>query len=669
MSRAPRKRLEELRKLIRRADHDYYILDRPTLSDAEYDLLFDELRRIEGDHTDWITLDSPSQRVGYPIAATFQPVRHAVPLLSLAKCTTREEFDGFEARSRRYLKDFEDQFEYSCEPKFDGLAVELTYEDRVLTVASTRGDGTTGENITANMRTIRSVPLTLADGAPGIMDVRGEVVLGKRAFEDLNRAREEEGAELFANPRNAAAGAVRQLDPKMTAARPLQFFAYGTGRREGVDAVDQAAILAHLRAWGFLIHPAVTSCLGADEVEAFYRHILSEREASDWEMDGVVLKINDIALQQRLGALSRTPRWAIAWKFPPQEAHTQIEDIQVQVGRTGVLTPVAHLRPVRVGGVEVRRATLHNALELQRKDLRIGDTVVIRRAGDVIPEVVRVLPDQRTGGERTFSMPDRCPVCDTPVVRGDDAVAIRCPNLTCPAQVRERLFHFAGRGAMDIEGLGNQLIDQLVTRGLVHDPADLFSLKQDDLLPLDLMAQKRADNLLAALAEAKRRPLARVIAALGIPSVGEHTASVLARQFRTIDALMDADLEQLASAPDVGPIIARSIRTFFDAAATQDMIRRMKSAGVAFPPESGLSGEQPLAGTTFVLTGTLQGVTRQEAKQRIEALGGRVAGSVSLKTNYVVAGDDSGSKVDRARELDITILTQREWEELLDDSL
>jgi len=668
MSRAPRKRLEELRKLIRRADHDYYVLDRPTLSDVEYDLLFDEMQQIEGDHLDWITPDSPSQRVGHPVDETFQPVRHVVPMRSLAKCTTREEFDGFESRSQRQLKDLEGPFEYSCEPKFDGLAVELTYEDRVLTVASTRGDGTTGENITANMRTIRSVPLTLADDAPDIMDVRGEVVLGKRTFEDLNRTREEEGAELFANPRNAAAGSVRQLDPKVTAARPLQFFAYGTGRCEGVDAVDQAAILGHLRAWGFLIHPTVTSCRGADEVEAFYRHILSERAASDWEMDGVVVKINDLALQERLGALSRTPRWAIAWKFPPEESHTQIEDIQVQVGRTGVLTPVAHLKPVRVGGVEVRRATLHNAQELQRKDLRIGDTVVIRRAGDVIPEVVRVLPDHRTGGERTFGMPDRCPVCDTPVVQGDDAVAIRCPNLTCPAQVRERLFHFAGRRAMDIEGLGSQLIDQLVTGGLVHDPADLFSLKRDDLLPLGLMAQKRADNLLAALAEAKRRPLARVIAALGIPGVGEHTANVLARQFATIDALMDANLEQLASARDVGPIVAQCIRTFFDAAATQDMIRRMKSAGVAFPPESGPSGEQPLAGRTFVLTGTLQGVTRQEAKQRIEALGGKVTGSVSQETNYVVAGDKSGSKVDRARELDITILTQQEWEELLDDS-
>lgn len=665
MKSSDQNRLETLRTRIRRADYEYYILDRPALTDEEYDRLFDELLAIEKAHPEWVTPDSPSQRVGASVETTFEPVRHAVPLLSLGKCTTPEEFAEFELRSRRTLGGYEGLFHYSCEPKFDGLAVELTYVHGVFEVGSTRGDGTTGENVTANLRTVRSIPLRLEAPAPDLVDVRGEVVLGKTAFGEVNRAREEADLELFANPRNAAAGSIRQLDPGVTAARPLQFLAYGIGRVAGNQPASQSEILALLQAWGFRVHKDIRRCAGASEVRDFYTDLLARRDDSDLEMDGIVAKVDDVKLQQELGELSRSPRWAIAWKFPPQETVTVIEEIQVQVGRTGVLTPVAHLRPVQAGGVEVRRATLHNQEEIRRKDLRIGDHVIVRRAGDVIPEVVRVLRDRRSGREIAFTMPDTCPECSTPVVQDDDAVAVRCPNLACPAQVRERIYHFASRSAMDIEGLGPKLVHQLLEQNLIADPADLFGLTAEQLLPLPLMGDRKASNILLAIDRARTRPLERIVFALGIPNVGFHTAQLLAAEFGSIDRLMDADSERLAAVREVGPVVARTVAHYFASPGTRALIKKMRALGVDFPVSERREGTLPLAGKTFVLTGTLERYTRQAAREQIETLGGRVTGSVSSKTDYIVAGTEPGSKLARARELGLTILDEYKFEELL----
>lgn len=661
-------RLEELRALIEKANYEYYILDKPHLTDAEYDQLFDELLTIEAEHPEWITPDSPSQRVGHPIDDTFAAVKHPIPLLSLNKCTTRSEFDEFEARCRRILGDYEGDFTYSCEPKFDGLAVELTYEKGLLTVGSTRGDGTSGENVTANLRTIRTIPLRLPAGAPSVLDVRGEVVLGKAAFAQVNEARRAAEEDEFANPRNAAAGSVRQLDPKVTASRPLQFLAYGIGRCEGADFATQWDTLMQLREWGFRLHDRIQLCNSASEVEAYFGSILAERDDADIEMDGVVAKVDDLHTQQELGELSRSPRWAIAWKFPPQETNSKIESITVQVGRTGVLTPVANLTPVRVGGVEVRRATLHNLDEIRRKGIMIGDAVVVRRAGDVIPEVVRPLPDRRTGDEVDFEMPDQCPVCGTRVIQSEDAVAVRCPNPACPAQVRERIYHFVSRGALDIEGMGSKLIDQLLDSDAISDPADIFALTKDDLLPLPLMAEKRVQNVLDAIEVARHRPLERIIVALGIPNVGEHLARVLASELGSIDVLMRATPDQLEQIREVGPTVAAAIATFFATPEVQEIVAKLKRYGMEFPEEKRAEGPAPLAGKTFVLTGSLEHYSRDEAKAAIEHLGGRVTGSVSKKTDYVVAGADPGSKLTKAQQLAITILNEAQLEDLLNDA-
>jgi DNA ligase (NAD+) len=668
MASSDRVRLEDLRKLLRKADREYHLLDRPTLTDAEYDALMDELLALEAAHPDWITSDSPSQRVGYPAESTFSPVQHARPLLSLAKCTTRAEFDQFEARVQRLLGTQATPLRYVCEPKFDGLAVELTYEKRLLTLGSTRGDGETGENVTANLRTLRSIPLKLPAAAPDLLDVRGEVVIGKGAFERLNREREKADLELFANPRNAAAGSVRQLDPKVTAGRPLRFFAYGLGRCEPGAPPSQSKALKLLAAWGFQVHPSVARCSGAGEVEAYYNEWAAQRNLSDYELDGIVIKVDLFEQQEQLGELSRTPRWAVAWKFSPQEMATKVEAILVQVGRTGVLTPVAQLTPVRLGGVEVSRATLHNAAELERKDLRVGDWVIVRRAGDVIPEVVRSLPDRRDGSEKPFRMPRRCPECDTPVVKSEEAVAVRCPNPDCPAQREERLNHFAGRSGMDIEGLGDKLVAELVRRGLVHDAADLFALTAEQLVELPLVGDKRAGAVLGAIAAARGRPLHQLLTALGIPNVGSHTARVLASRMGSVDRLETATIEELTEIRDIGPIVARSVVEFFKNPATRRTVNRLRQAGVNLDSAPAQTVSGVLAGKTFVLTGTLSGVTRSEAKRRIEERGGRVAGSVSRSTDFLVAGSEAGSKLDRARELGVKILNQLEWEALIHDT-
>lgn len=665
MSSRDRKRLDELRTLMRKAEREYYIQDRPSLADSEYDRLMDELLNLEARHPDWITADSPSQRVGHPADDTFEPVNHPRPLLSLAKCTSREEFDAFEVRLRRQLGGQNDLFDYSCEPKFDGLAVELTYVKRLLVTGSTRGDGEKGENITANLRTLRSIPLSLPAGTPHTLDVRGEVVLGKRDFDRLNREREAEGLELFANPRNAAAGSVRQIDPKVTAGRPLQFFAYGVGRSEPPQAACQSEALTQLRLWGFQVHATARSCRGALEVESYFKQMLSLRDGSDLETDGIVAKVDLFSLQGQLGELSRTPRWAVAWKFTPQELLTTLEAIEVQVGRTGVLTPVAHLAPVRIAGVEVRRATLHNAVELKRKDIRVGDTVIVRRAGDVIPEVVRPVLERRTGKEKRFVWPRSCPVCGTKVVRDEDAVAVRCPNPGCPAQRQERLLHFVSRGGMDIEGLGEKLLAELFARGQVGDPGDLFTLNEAVLRELPLVGEKRAANLLSAIKQAKARPLHQLLSALGIPHVGSHTARVLAREFKSLSKLAQASTNALTTICDVGPIVAQSVALFFSQSETQIIMDKLRAAGVNMQSTDSVPASGPLSGMTFVLTGTLMGISRTEAASRIEALGGRVSGSVSSKTTHLLAGEDAGSKLARARELRVTVLNQAEWENLI----
>lgn len=665
MTSGDRKRLAELREEIARADREYYQKDRPSLTDAEYDALMDELLQIEGRHPDWVTADSPSQRVGAPLDLTFTPVRHAEPLLSLSKCTTREEFDLFETRIRRQLGDHAGVLEYSCEPKFDGLAVELTYEKGLLHTGSTRGDGDTGENVSANLRTLRSIPLRLPAGSPDLVDVRGEVVLGKLDFERLNENRGQEELEVFANPRNAAAGSVRQLDPKVTASRPLQFFAYGVGRLQRVSAATQSARLELLSRWGFQVHPSIGVCQDARGVQEYYERMLALRNESDLEMDGIVVKVNSIELQRELGVLSRAPRWAVAWKFPPLELTTVLENIEVQVGRTGVLTPVAHLKPVRLAGVEVRRATLHNASELSRKDVRIGDVVLVRRAGDVIPEVVKSLPERRSGSERAFVWPTRCPVCGAAVVREESAVAFRCPNPACPAQRQERLRHFTSRAGMDVEGLGEKLLAELLERNRLEDPADLFFLTKEMLLELPLVGDKRADNLLSALQAATSRPLHQLISALGIPNVGTHTAKVLARHFGTLERLSEATAAELQDLRDVGPVVAQSVADFFSSRDTRTLLDKLRRAGVSMDAESGTTGQGHLSGLSFVLTGTLDGLSRQEATSRIEQAGGRVTSTVTGKTDFVLAGEDAGSKLDKARKLGVKVLSQSDWEEML----
>lgn len=663
MASGDRKRLSELRDLIARADREYYQDDRPSLTDAEYDLLMDELLALEAVHPEWVTPDSPSVRVGAPLSGTFEPVPHSVPLLSLSKCTTRAEFVAFEARIRKLLDYGDTPIEYSCEPKFDGLAVELTYEQGVLTSGSTRGDGETGENVTANLRTLRTIPLRLPRG-PALLDVRGEVVLGKGDFDRLNREREQAEEEAFANPRNAAAGSVRQLDPRVTAARPLQFLAYGLGRCEPRSPARQSEALRRLADWGFRIHAAARVCLNVTDVEAYFEEMLAAREASDFEMDGIVIKVDAVALQARLGVLSRAPRWAIAWKFPPLEQTTVLERIEVQVGRTGVITPVAHLSPVRVGGVEVRRATLHNASELERKDIREGDVVVVRRAGDVIPEVVRSLPERRSGKERIFEWPATCPACGAPLLR-DGSVAVRCNNPACPAQSQERLLHFTGRTGMDVEGLGEKLVAELFDRGLAKDPSDIFFLTREALLELPLVGEKRADNLLSAIAAARRRPLHQLLSALGIPNVGTHTARVLARHFGNIERLSEATSEELQTIRDVGPVVAESVADFFARADTRALLTRLEKGGVRATDQPAVAQARSLSGKTFVLTGTFDGISRAEATSRIEAAGGRVSSSVSGSTHFVVAGENPGSKLEKAQKLGVRVLSQSEWEQLM----
>ena len=662
---AVKRRIEELRAEIRKHDHYYYVLNQPLISDAEYDRLFRELQELEEKYPQFVTPDSPTQRVGAPPAEEFRPVRHAIPMLSLQNCFSEEEFLEWDRRVRRLLGGR--QPVYICEPKLDGLSVELVYENGVLTVGSTRGDGYVGEDVTRNLRTIRQIPLRLLPlngKAPRLLEVRGEVYMEKEAFRRLNREREEKGEPLFANPRNAAAGSLRQLDPGITARRPLKAFFYALGRAEGITIRSQEELLAILSKLGFPVNPLWKRCESPEEAIAFYHELLERRDELPYEADGVVVKVNDFSQREALGEVSRAPRWAIAFKFPAEEATTRVLDIVVQVGRTGALTPVAILEPVEVSGVTVSRATLHNEDEVKRKDVRIGDWVVVRRAGEVIPEVVKSIPERRTGKEREFRMPDRCPVCGGPVVRPPGEVIHRCENLSCPARIKEAIRHFASRRAADIEGLGEKLVDQLVDKGLVRRISDLYHLTKQQLASLERMGEKSAQNLLEQLERSKGMSLARLIYALGIRYVGEHIAEVLAERFGSIDELARASYEELVGIPEIGPRIAQSIVDFFASQGNRRLIEELKAVGIdpraQRPPEKG-----PLAGKTFLFTGRLSGMTRQEAKRLVESLGGKVASSVSRKVDYVVVGEDPGSKLDRARALGITTMSEEEFKELV----
>ena len=653
-----RRRIEELRELIRYHNYRYYVLDSPEISDAEYDRLFRELQELEEKFPEFVTPDSPTQRVGAQPAEEFGTVPHTIPMLSLDNAMDEEEVREFDERVKKFLGTDED-IEYVAEPKLDGLGVELVYERGKLVVGSTRGDGFVGEDVTQNLRTIRAVPLVLLGDPPERLEVRGEVIMHIEDFRELNRRRAEEGEPPFANPRNAAAGSVRQLDPRITASRPLDIFFYGVGQVVGREFSTHWEVLQALRSWGLRTNPLNRLCRNVDEAVDYYRELTEIREELPYEADGIVIKVNRLDLQRRLGEKARSPRWAIAYKFPPRQATTVIKDIVVQVGRTGVLTPVAIMEPVHVGGVEVKRATLHNQDEIDKKDVRIGDTVIVQRAGDVIPEVVAVVKERRTGKERPFRMPERCPVCGAKVVRLPDEAAHRCTNSACPAQVKERIRYFASKNAMDIEGLGVKLVAQLVDRGLVKDVGDLYFLTKEQLASLDRMAEKSAENLLEALERSKEREPARVLCALGIRHVGEHVARVLMDHFGSIDRLAKASADELESVPGIGPEVAGSVVDFFSHEENMRVLEKLKRAGLKFEVEK--EAARPLSGKKFVFTGTLSSMTRSEAEELIRKLGGEASSSVSRRTDYVVVGENPGSKLERARQLGVKTITEEEF--------
>jgi DNA ligase (NAD+) len=661
-------RAAALRASIDAHNHAYYVLDAPTVSDAEYDRLFRELQALESEYPALVTPDSPTQRVGAEPAGEFEAVTHRLPMLSLNNAFSESEVEGFDRRAREALG--VDRIEYAAEPKFDGLAISLTYESGVFTVGATRGDGYTGENVSANLRTVRALPLRLAAGFPPYLEVRGEVLMLRRDFAAMNAAQTAAGEKVFVNPRNAAAGSLRQLDSRITARRPLVFFAYGVGAVEWERITPprtHGALLTWLSELRFPVARERAVVQGLDGLLDYYRRIGERRDQMPFEIDGVVYKVNNFEQQVRLGFVSRAPRFAIAHKFPAQEVPTEVLGIEVQVGRTGALTPVARLKPVFVGGVTVTNATLHNEDEIRRKDVRVGDTVVVRRAGDVIPEIVRVLTERRPARTRQFTMPSRCPECGSAVVRLPDEAIARCSGgLVCPAQRKQALLHFASRRAMDIEGLGDKLVEQLVDADIVRTPADLYKLGVAALAALERMADKSAANVVAAIDASRRTTLARFIFALGIRHVGEATAKDLARHFGNLEALEGADEAELLEVHDVGPVLAQSIHQFFAEAHNREVIAQLRAAGVHWPktvPERAAPAGR-FVGLVFVLTGTLPTLSREEAKALIEEHGGKVAGSVSKKTSYVVAGADPGSKLDRAAELGVPVLDEKRFMEL-----
>ena len=662
-------RLDELRALIHHHNHRYHVLDDPEIADVEYDALFDELLALEADHPELVTPDSPSQRVGGAPLDGFRAVRHERPMLSLEKGTTTEELEDWLKRCRTRLDDGA-PIRLACEPKIDGVAVALTYEAGVLTLASTRGDGNTGEDITANVRTIGAVPLKLsAEDVPPRMEIRGEIYMPLDAFERFNERARETGSKALINPRNGAAGSLRQLDPKLTAERPLTMFCYGLGWAEG-DWTPQlhTEVMTRLTEWGFRVNADAAAFDDIAGVETYLDDLLARRERLGYDIDGVVIKVDSLAQQEALGTVTRKPRWAIAFKYPAEEATTRLLDVEFQIGRTGAVTPVARLDPVFVGGVTVSNATLHNMDEVTRLGIHIGDTVMVRRAGDVIPQVVKVVDGKRPQGAAAIVLPENCPVCGSEIVRdGDEAVA-RCSGgvLRCEAQRKEGLKHFASRLAMDIEGVGDKLLEQLVEAELVKDPSDLYKLDLETLVALERMGQKSGENVLAAIDHSRQTTLSRFIYALGIREVGEATASNLAGHFGDLPPLMAAEQEALEAVDDVGPIVARNIVAYFADSLHQEMISRLVSAGISWEvvevPEA---GTQPLDGQTWVLTGTLERLTRDKAKAHLVGLGAKVAGSVSKKTTQVVAGPGAGSKLEKAETLGVPVMDEAEFVERL----
>jgi DNA ligase (NAD+) len=655
-------RIEELRALIHHHNYRYHVLDDPEIADAEYDALFDELLALEADHPELVTLDSPSQRVGAAPLSGFHTVLHEQPMLSLDKCVTFAELEDWLARCRARLGD-ESPIRLACEPKIDGVAVALVYEAGVLAQAATRGDGRAGEDITANVRTIGAVPLKLAaTEVPPRMEIRGEIYMPLKDFETFNDKARAAGQKTLINPRNGAAGSLRQLDPKLTAARPLTMFCYGLGWAEGDwQPASHTEAIAQLHAWGFRTNPAATAFTELSEVEAYLDDMLARREGLGYDIDGVVIKVDSLAQQEALGTVTRKPRWAIAFKYPAEEATTRLLDVEFQIGRTGAVTPVARLEPVFVGGVTVSNATLHNMDEVARLDIHIGDTVMVRRAGDVIPQIIKVVEGKRPKGAKRISLPEVCPVCGSEIVReGDEAVA-RCSGgvVRCEAQRKEGLKHFASRLAMDIEGLGDKLLEQLVDLKLVADAADLYGLDVETLSALPRMGTKSSENVVAALERSKHTTLARFIYALGVREVGEATALNLAAHFGDLPPLMEADRETLEAVEDVGPIVAGHIVTFFENEDHRRLIDRLVAAGVTWDVVASTAAQtRPLAGQTWVLTGTLESMTRDEAKALLVALGAKVAGSVSGKTTQVVAGPGAGSKLDRAESLGVPVMDE-----------
>ncbi|MBK7093323.1 MAG: NAD-dependent DNA ligase LigA [bacterium] len=660
-----RKRIDELVEQISYHNQRYYQLDDPEITDAEYDRLFDELTKLESEFPELKRPDSPTQRVGAAPATAFRSVRRAIPMLSLNKAITPDEFLDFERRVNEILLGDSETVEYLTEPKLDGLAVELIYEQSVFTLGLTRGDGTVGEDVTANLKTVKNIPLKLADKKVSLLEVRGEIIITKPDFAKLNKEREEKGEELYANPRNTAAGSLRQLDPAISASRPLRFHAHGVGRLDGVEIGNQWELLRLLTKLGFEVTPEAQLRFYAEEVLKRYEYLNEKRASLEYDIDGMVVKVNSFRQQQKLGELSRSPRWAIAMKFPPQQEETIVEDIVIQVGRTGALTPVAWLKPVRVGGVEVKRATLHNYDEVIRKDIRIGDHVIIQRAGDVIPEVVKPLANKRTGKEKVFVMPSNCPVCDSEVDRIEGEAVHRCPNLSCPAQVAERIIHFASKGGVDVDGLGPKLIEQMLESKLIGNFADLYSLQLDKLTALERMGEKSAKNIIASIEKSKDADLPHLIAALGINNVGEHVSRVLAVSFGSLEAIAQAQVTELSAVEGIGPIVASSIVDFFANQQNQGVINKLKTTWGQFPTHESSAGPKPLAGKTFVITGGLEKYSRDQAKKKLLDLGAKVSSSVSKKTDYVVVGVDPGSKADDAARLKVATLSESEFLKLI----
>ncbi len=663
-SKSAASRIDELRELIRRHEHRYYVENDPEISDAEFDALMAELVELERARPDLVTPDSPTRRVGGAPTEGFRTVEHAVPMLSLDNTYSADELRDFDRRVRTRLGDEEPA--YVVELKLDGVSISVVYTDGVLDVAATRGDGERGDDITANLRTIHSVPLRLHGERPGRVEVRGEVYMPRSGFESLNRDRKRDGEAPFANPRNAAAGSLKLLDPSQVGRRPLDAFFY---QLLGGESDTHYASLGEIRAMGFRVNPEAVLCEGIDAVIEHIETWEERRSALDYDTDGMVVKVNDLRQQAALGSTSKSPRWAIAFKFPAQSATTVVEDIAVQVGRTGKLTPVAHLSPVFVSGSTVARATLHNQDEVDRLDVRVGDTVIIEKGGEVIPKVVKVVKSKRKGRPRRFRMPAACPVCGEPVVHPEGEVDYRCENVRCPALVRGSIEHFAARGSMDIDGLGPALVEQLVATGLVSDYGDLYSLAVNDLVPLEHMGEKSAANLVDALARSKKRPFSRLLAALGIRHVGQKVASSLATRYRTLEALESADMDDMAETPDVGPVIAESVMSFLGSKENRKVLSKLEAARVGVPePEREGVSTGPLSGMAAVLTGRLETMTREEAGDAIEAAGGRVVSNVSSKTDLVVAGEDPGSKLAKARELGVRVIDETEFRKMLGNS-